>query len=208
MADETSIANLALAHLGQNQIMALSDDTAAARFCDTYYEQSRDEVLASHPWTFAMKRANLSALIAVPISEWEYQYQLPTDCIRVMQMNGFDWWQSTSKWVVEGRLLLTDDTVASIRYIYRITDAAQFTPLFIEAVSVKLASRLAVPLTGDKGMMSTLLTEYERITGPKARRIDAFESNVSVIPAFVNSDFVRSRFGGSSGYYRTEGYYF
>ena len=114
MADETSIANLALAHLGQNQIMALSDDTAAARFCDTYYEQSRDEVLASHPWTFAMKRANLSALIAVPISEWEYQYQLPTDCIRVMQMNGFDWWQSTSKWVVEGRLLLTDDTVASI----------------------------------------------------------------------------------------------
>ena len=206
MADETSIANLALAHLGQNQIMSLTDDSATARFCAIYYPQSRDEVLASHPWTFALKRANLSRLSTSPVSQWDYQFQLPADCIRVMQMNGFGWWQAEGQWVVEGRVILTDDQTASIKYIYRITDAAQFTPLFVEAVSVKLASRLAVPLAGDKSMMQSLLSEYERITGPKARRTDAFEGNPPIVPAFVNSELVRSRYGGRGGYYRGDSY--
>jgi hypothetical protein len=40
-----------------------------------------------------------------------------------------------------------------------------------------------------------MLTEYEKLTGNRARRTDAFEQSPERIPAWVNSDLVIARFG-------------
>jgi len=195
-ADETFICNQALGLLGSSKIMSLDDESKEARFCVRFYEQTRDEVIAGHRWNFAIQRAELSRLAEAPVSEWEYHYQLPSDCLRVLQLNGFDEMENASRFVIEGRKLLTDDDRAVIRYLWGVTDVTLYPPLFIEALAVRLASKLAHPLTGSRSMPQELHQEYLRVTGPKARRTDAFEGQPKTKPAWVTSPLVRSRFGG------------
>lgn len=195
-ADETFICNQALGLLGSGKIMSLDDESKEARFCQRFYEQTRNEVIAGHRWNFAIQRAELSRLTEEPLSEWEHQYQLPTDCLRVLQLNGFAETENASRFVIEGRRLLTDDDRAVIRYLRSVEDATLFPPLFIEALAVRLAAKLAQPLTGSRSMPGELYQEYLRVTGPKARRADAFEGQPKTKPEWVTSPLVRSRFGG------------
>lgn len=57
---QLELCNVALAHLGEARITALADDTAAARACSLHYGPTRDEVLRSHRWNFAITRAILT----------------------------------------------------------------------------------------------------------------------------------------------------
>lgn len=51
---DVEICNLALAHLGEAPISSLSDDTTAGRACNQLYLITRDAVLRSHRWNFAV----------------------------------------------------------------------------------------------------------------------------------------------------------
>lgn len=196
MADETSICNLALARLSETAVMSLDDETQAARYCKRFYAQTRDAVLQSHAWNFALARVLLTRLAEEPASGWAHQYALPVDCLRILQVNGYEWHQRQGLFETEGRALLTDAEVANVRYIRQVTDATLFTPLFIEALAVKLASQLAQPLTGSRELPTQLLTEYERIIGPKARRLDAFEGKPKAKLPWVTSALVAARRSG------------
>ena len=195
MADETSICNLALARLSETAIMSLDDETQPARYCKRFYAQTRDAVLQSHAWNFAIARVLLSRLAEEPIAGWAHQYALPVDCLRILQVNGYEWHERQGLFETEGRALLTDAEVANVRYIRQVTDANLFTPLFSEALAVKLAAQLAQPLTGSRELPTQLLTEYERIIGPKARRLDAFEGRPKVKLPWVTSALVAARRG-------------
>lgn len=194
MADETSITNLALAKLGISPIMALTDDSKQAQFANRFYAQTRDEVLQSHRWNFAMSRSTLNQLATAPESEWAYAYQLPSDCLRVIELNGFDPTERKGEFSVEAGKLLCDAEEARIRYIARVDDGSLYHPLFVHALATLLASRLAGPLTGSRNMPIELLKEYEAITGPQARMADAFEERKRRKMPWVESDLVASRF--------------
>lgn len=194
MADATTICNLALAHIGEVQILNIDEESKEARTCKTFYDQTRDECLREHRWNFAMKRVELSRLVDKPLAKWLYQYQLPTDCLRVLEVNDFDEREPDVRFAIEGRALLTDEETANIRYIWRVNTASLFDPLFIEAFAVKLASKMAKPVTGNSTLKSDLLTEYNRITGPRAKHADAIEGKLKVRTALASSRLVRSRF--------------
>ena len=49
-----SISNRALTFLGAQPITSLEDDTKEARSCNRMIAQSRDSVLRSHAWNFAV----------------------------------------------------------------------------------------------------------------------------------------------------------
>lgn len=196
---EVTICNLALGELGSKTILALTESSSEARACRLFYEQTRDEVLRSHRWNFAIKRTTLSALSALPPFGWDKQYQLPPDCLRVLQVNGWEECEREDNWSVEGGRLLTDASNVQLRYIARVTDASKYDPIFIEALAVKLASKLAQPLTGSRTIPGDLLTKYERISGPQARRMNAIERRFKTKKSFIESDFVASRFGSGCG---------
>lgn len=195
-ASETDIANDALGRLGISPIMALSDSSKQAQFADRFYEQTRDEVLASHAWNFAIRRATLAQLSTPPPFEWQYAYQLPTDHIRLLRLNNYYIDEISESYAMEGTTLLTDAETAEIKYIGRITDVTLYPPLFVEALSIKLASKLSAPLTGRFDQPTALMQEYDRVTGPKARLVSAFENRFKTKPAFVDSWLVNSRRGG------------
>jgi hypothetical protein len=195
-ASETDIVNDALGRLGISPVMALTDSTKQAQFSNRFYESTRDEVLASHPWNFASKRAVLAQLATPPDFEWSYAYQLPTDNLRLLQLNGYDLGKVRDPWHIEGNRLLTDAEKAEVRYIARVTDTTFYPALFSEALSLKLASKLCAPLTGRFDQPTALMQEYDKVTGPKARLSDVFQQRDKRRMAWVDSDLVKSRLSG------------
>jgi hypothetical protein len=175
-SSSTDICNLALGHLGEARIESLNEDSLAARGCALHYAAVRDQVLRSHRWNFAQARITLSRLAENPAFGWDAQYELPADCLRVLEVNDGEAGDVISdEFIVEGRRLLTNATAVRLVYTQRIDDVSQFDALFVEAFAVKLAIALSETIRGTTGRTGDLTTQYERVTAPLARRVDANE---------------------------------
>ena len=194
-ATETTVCNQALSKLGARRVTDLSEESPEARACRLHYAETRDEVLRHHRWNFSIRRAQLDQLAEQPLYGWSFQYQLPVDCLRVLDVNGWEIGARPDAWEVEGRKLLVNEETARIRYISQVTDCNLFDAIFVEALSLKLAAKLTLPINGSAEMAEQFLTEYIKITGSLARRTDAFEGRSSRRPAWMQSDLVTSRFG-------------
>jgi hypothetical protein len=193
-ASETTIANLALSKLGAGRIIDLDEESPEAQACRLHYAETRDEVLRSHRWNFATKPQTLVEAVGTPSFGWNHQFILPSDCLRVLEVNGWRLSQRPGHWGVEGKILLCNDPGADIRYIQRITDCNLFDSIFVEAITLKLASKIARAVNGSLEMSAAFLEEYAKLTGGLARRIDAVEANPIRRPAWQNSELVAARF--------------
>lgn len=161
MASEVSIVNVALSRLGEQPIASLGDDSIAARTANRIYATERDSLLRAHPWNFAIKRSALGLLAGTPAYAWSYQYELPNDCLRVLAMNDDEECGDPGDvFKVEGRMLLTNEGTASIRYVAQITDTSQFDSLFVDCLAQKLAAELADPLTGSTTRADEHMKKY------------------------------------------------
>src|SRR6267142_4690232 len=152
MPSETTICNLALGKLGEGNIIALDEESPEARVCRLHYEETRDEVLRSHRWNFAIKREHLVRNVTPPVFGWNFRYELPTDCLRVLDVCGWDVTKRPGHWEVEGRFVVSNDEDADARYIWRVVDCNLFDALFVEALVLKLAGKIARPINGSAKM--------------------------------------------------------
>lgn len=175
MASEVDICNRALQKLGAKRITSLTDDSVNARACNSAYEIVRDAELRSHPWNFAIARAELAADATAPAWGRANAYQLPSDFLRLMPDYPED--NSLSKdWVIEKNKILSDDTdPIYIRYIYRVEDTSLFDALFIDALATKIALELCEELTQSNTKKEILKADYID-TIRRAKRANAIES--------------------------------
>jgi len=171
MASEVQICNVALSRLGEDPIISLTEDSKAGRACNLVFTDIRDSLLRAHPWNFAVARASLAQLTTTPVYGFNYEYQLPTDCLKVLKTDpeGDD-----IDFKIEGRKLLTDEATINILYISRVTDPVQYDPIFMEVFSAKLAAELAVSLTDSITLADFLHQKYEKVLS-EARGMDAQE---------------------------------
>ena len=181
---KVDICNNALAKLGAKQITSLTDDSQEARLCALFYDQIREDMLSSHPWNFAIKRQALSQLSSTPAFEFAYEYQLPSDYLRVLRV-----YNSNYPFRVEGRKLLTNATEANIIYIASIEDPTEFPPYFVETFATRLALEMAYSLAGSMVLYQTLTKIYfDKFQD--AKRYDAQEGTPLELQA---NDWVDSR---------------
>lgn len=173
-ASEVEICNLALTKVGNLTITALTDGTKEARACKVYYPLMRNELLAGHPWNFAMARADISALLlATPAFQWDFAYTVPADCLRVWELYGTD-----AEWVVEqGQFLTNQEEEIFIRYIFKLEDSLKFSPSFDCCLAQRLAAELATKLADDKALRQALLQELYQKYLPEAKMLNAHEGN-------------------------------
>lgn len=148
---EVSICNSALIKVGADRINSLSEQNKRARLCNTLYETMRDDVLAAYPWNFAIARAELSQVDDEPIFGFDYIYQLPSDVLRVLEVQEKDY-----VWKIEGAYLLSDEGEIQIKYIRREDDVTKFSMMFAEALAYRLAMELAYPLAQNRGLRDSL----------------------------------------------------
>lgn len=193
----TTIANLALARLGNTTISDITEDSETARACLVLYDQTRREVLRSHRWNFATKRAALSELADAPAFGWEHQFELPSDAIRILEVGESEHGDTLSeRFVIEGQALLTDQDSVNLVYVYDCQNPELFDPLFVEALAVKMAVKLSTTLAGASSLAERLMVEYDRMIGPLARRIDANEGRRRKGLIDRGSPFVQARTSG------------
>lgn len=199
MTSPTAICNRALGRLGESSIMDMDEVTTAGRACRLHFAPTRDALLRSHAWNWATKRVTLTQAVPAPLFNWAYRYGLPADSLRLLEVNGSDVSLLRNWWKIEGDGLLSNEATMEVVYIYRCEDTNLWDPLFCDAMAVKLAIHLSETMRGGSSADEKLMAEYDRITAPLARRVDANENRPreSLLP--WNSRFVGAR-GNYGGY--------
>jgi len=199
------ICNLALLRLGHDEITSLSEKSKEARYCARFYDRTRRALLRSHVWNWAERFATLS-LLSDTVTDYDYVYALPADCLRVIQVvNPVNVVYSYSPSLRvdpasqigfelraidgAGKVLVTSQADAEIRYVADIIDPNAFDEQFIDALAHKMASEMAVPLAGKPSLQKSELQLYI-LTLNEGKTIDASESRTRVT---AGEDLVSAR---------------
>jgi len=175
------LCNSALARLGEARVYDLAENEFVTVQCATQLPLAMSEVLRSHRWNFAQARALLARLSDPPAFGKAYAYALPSDCVRVLEVNGISGSGAVGdEWEIEGQRLLTHCTTVQVLYIRIEDDLTVWDPLAVEWLTLCLAAKLAPTVQGGStSKANELKEEINKLAAPLARRIDANESRRS-----------------------------
>ena len=185
-ASAIALCNRAVARLGGVAISSFSEGSKEAQLCAAFLDASRDAVLRDHKWNFATARRVL-AQRSDTVAPWSYCYTYPTDCLAAREI--YNPASTTDKISFEvamadsgERIIFTNQAAAILVYTRQITDYALCDPLFLEALSWKLATEIAVPLTMQTALMQSSATMYRNALS-NAITADANEGEVESVTA-------------------------
>jgi len=140
------ICNLALVSLGADTIMDMGEDNETARKLNAIYVPILKDLLRAHPWNFSSGRTTLAQLSETPPFEFTYYYQLPSDCLRAVEVNE----DSSINFVVEGRRLLCNEGSVDLKYIIYAEDPTLYDPNFVALFAARLAAEIAYAITNSR----------------------------------------------------------
>ena len=169
MTSQVDIANRALTKLGASRIISFGDDNKQSRAILSMFDIVRDAELRSHIWSFSVKRDSLPALTSTPAWGFSYEYQMPSDSLRLLMVNDIyngpsmeDYRnQPVADYALEGNKILANFAAPlKIRYVSRITDTTQWDSMFVEAFACRLAMELAEDLTQSNTKREMAQNEY------------------------------------------------
>lgn len=170
MADNAAniaVCNQSLGLLGAKAITVGATTTVNYKYCATFFDDARDEMLAAHRWNFAKKRG-YALETTQPIFGPDNAFIYPTDCIKIWAIED----APDALWEVENNLIITDEGSAALsweldkefiagQYITSDTSGSDLTYLvdttFTGAVE---ATDLAANATSQSADLDVLAIEY------------------------------------------------
>lgn len=188
MADWVAIANMVGAHVGsETRITSPGDERTLARAIRSVWDLQRRAAIRDGAWNFAMHRANLAALSGTPPHGFAYQYQLPANCLRVIEIandSAYDNYQLEA-----GKLLCDVEGPLAIRCLVDVTEPTLWDASFTEAFALRVAWAIGQKIAGSAFDRDKVWRDYQR-TVAAAKRVDAIEN-----PPIEReeSDWVRAR---------------
>ncbi len=156
MPTDVEIAKMALLECGAETISALTDTTERARACNTAWPFVRKAVLGMYSWNYPTKRALLDEDATEPIWDYATRYALPSDCLRVLEVD------TTSDWRVENGFIVTDETGddLGVRYVYDEDDPSDFPPPLVDALVLGMAYKIMQRVTADKALRDRIERQW------------------------------------------------
>lgn len=191
LLSEVAIANDALLRLGEQQVTALNEDSRNGRLVNHFYASVRDSVLASHPWNEAIKRSGLARLTTTPAWGFSYLYQLPSDFITLIRIDGAD-----SDFRIEQRTIATDLTTMNIVYVFRLTDVAAMSEDLKKCISTRMSAEMSKPITGSDSTFDRMWTLHQQALN-EARYQDSRQGPIDRV---TGSTWVNARLGYKDRY--------
>ena len=101
---------------------------------------------------------------------------------------------STAGWTSDWDVWL--GKAITLEYVKKATDVTLFDSMFIDLLTANLASKLAIPLTGDANKALLLAKDSDSLAKSPAMRRDSTERKGRIKPAWMSSKLVSSRNGG------------
>ncbi len=214
MLSVIDICNKALSLINISSISDLAEASAQARACSFHYEISRDSLLREHPWGFARTFSTL-AQTGSSHPHWDYVYALPPEYLyginifpadnNTVPSSGEIFQEDVpEQFLIEaayryelanmegGRVILSNVPNAMMEYIKRITDVTLFDATFVDTLTYKLASDMAMPLTGDSRLSAYYNERFVQAL-QHAKVLSANESKHAPLPSRRISSFTRAR---------------
>lgn len=160
------VVNLALVLVGAKTLTGLTDASKAARLSNSLWElSSRGIMELPENWKFLTARAELSQTDTPAFGEYDYQYPLPTKCLRVIAVVDEDGDDTEYKYrrevyvgsSTETDVILTNQSECFILYIRERIDVGRWPGWFARLVALDLAIVLCEPLKQDKQKKNQLL---------------------------------------------------
>lgn len=140
----TEIYNSALLKCGVEPILTLSDDSTRARLLNACATRIRQDLIRSHPWSFAKTMVQLSATANTPLFDWTYEFNLPSDCMRVIKL---DTPNPNEPWEIMGSQMYTNFDPVNIKYVRDVVDTTIFDDNFTEVLAWAYANEIIFSLT-------------------------------------------------------------
>ncbi len=167
---ELSMLSTALVLTGEKPLNSLTDPRYGALVAAAIFDMNYENELTSHPWRFTCKKGQLSQLNQTPLNEWQYAWQIPTDCLAMI---GF--WGVGPDHLYEiygGNVLYTNITsnpgvlpaVLTAEYQFK-PDPSTVPSYFSWLVTLKLAAVMAKPITESDSNRTKCEQAYERQRG-------------------------------------------
>ena len=201
MTSTVDIANYALNSLGANNISSFEENSKPARLINQRLDSVRDSVFRAHPWNCLLRRAELAKESDSPAFGYANQFTLPTNpyCLRVLEFsNGTlsypqdNMFSNTGGpvFVIEGRKLLSDEGIAKIKYVSRVTDPQEYDANLIDTLAAAIAFEVSYAITGSNTVKQMMAAEYSDKL-KQAAFVDGTEGAPQRLEA---SEFIESRF--------------
>lgn len=178
MITEVDIVNSGLSKIGAEPIMSLDDDSKEARSAKNRFALVRDVVLRMHPWNCATERVELAPLTDTPDFGYDYYFQIPSDCLRILLINPED----NIDYRIEGRMIATDTDAVELKYVKRLEDTTLLDPLCAEAIGAYLAWDISYRITQDDSVTNRAWEVFQLILR-RAKAIDAQEDPLKSMEA-------------------------
>lgn len=187
-----TIFNMALDLLKEEPILSPTDNRSAVKWMNRNYAPTRDALLRQHPWNCALSRASLPAMSEAPAFGWKYQYQAPSDCLRVLPLADLGMVNGRSTpFSYERRRILTDVSAPLlVRFIGQVEEP-DMDAMFKQALAATLAGKAANFITG-KASYANQCVQMAKEATLAAQMVDALEGTPDQPEA---DDWIAARYG-------------
>lgn len=157
----------ALVLCGEKPLNSLTDPRYGAAVAAAIFDMSYEDELQSNRWRFACKKAQLAQINATPPNEWQYAFQMPTDCLLPI---GFYGTGPDKSYDIYGNVLYTNITsnpgpinstapILTFDYLFKV-DPTSVPSYFSMLMTFKLARDMIKPITESDSAMSAMTTKY------------------------------------------------
>lgn len=186
MATEVGIVNSALTKIGEKKITTLIEGSPSANAAADQYVNLRDDLLRQHSWNFATMRVKLVQSATVPVSVFDFQYAVPADFIRVIEIHDNESGWGRVRYQIEsddadGTVIRSSATELWLRYVSKVTDPNRMPPDFREALAFMLARDLALAIAQSNALHEQMDRQF-RSALRRARAADGIEDFPPELP--------------------------
>lgn len=143
---EVGVANGALAYLGVGLITEFSSATKQGALVQQLFAPLRRRLQQQYRWEFCLRRKVYTTgdeVSGVPLWGFTYAFLLPSDALQLWEVGHP---HENQRYRLENKHILTNDSPIDILYSVEVADSNQWSASFMEALELKLASKLAMPL--------------------------------------------------------------
>ena len=202
VASQQSIYNMALGHISVAPVADINENSNAANMLRSFWDAEVRSALRAAPWDFNTVYITLAQSATYQIiTNWSFAYQYPTNCVRMWKvlspitgaaivgtfpgiypntsinsMSGFNMRPTKFKVrydpVNNGKVILCNVNQAIGEYSVPITDVTQFDDVFIQYLSIRLASVVCTPLINDDQKTMALIKLAENMASNAMRMND------------------------------------